>query len=492
MASDLETWNCPTCTLANEGGVTCPMCYENRPGTWPCPLCQMINLPSRAVCREDGCGGCQPAAPRADDVWKPAGAPDDVPEDPSASLRVAIEAGNVNEAERLLRLFGIGVPKEGPAPNNVVPPAGRPQAPIPVRTRSQEARIKVADEALVARMLEEEQRAQIPVRTRSQEARIKVADEALVTRMLEEEQRAQREREAAYTFTCVICLEERPVQGSFTGPGDCNHRICAECFVEMMATHINEGNVDGGSLCCSECREPYTPIAIDRSLRENGHDALAQRYLDILTDRGLRSDQDNFRCCPHPGCNLIFAWSAGDPKHYECVECKHAFCLECTAAGDDPTTGPAHPRQTCEERRAVIEEDKNAREQRLVRARNDVAALLDPKCPRCQAVFDGFEGCAALSCPRCPCRFCALCLQDCGGDAHQHVRECPQRGNAMRDDYFLKAPEMQVWQGVLVPQRRAKLERFWAGLDPAMRVQCGSDAFIQGTYRDHGLAHLLA
>ena len=45
--------------------MTCTMCYENRPGTWPCPLCQMINLPSRAVCREDGCGGCQPAAPRA-------------------------------------------------------------------------------------------------------------------------------------------------------------------------------------------------------------------------------------------------------------------------------------------------------------------------------------------------------------------------------------------------------------------------------------------
>ena len=62
----------------------------------------------------------------------------------------------------------------------------------------------------------------------------------------------------------------------------------------------------------------------------------------------------------------------------------------------------------------------------------------------------------------------------------------------MNGDYHLKAPEMQSWQGVLVPQRRAKLERFWAGLDPAMRVQCSSDAFIKGTYRDHRLAHLLA
>jgi hypothetical protein len=143
-------------------------------------------------------------------------------------------------------------------------------------------------------------------------------------------------------------------------------------------------------------------------------------------------------------------------------------------------------------RREREEAERQKRERDLVRARNDVAALLDPKCPRCQAVFDGFDGCAALYCRNCPCKFCALCLKDCGDDAHQHVRACPQRGNAMRDDYFLKAPEMQVWQSVLVPQRRAKLEQFWAGLDPAMRVQCSSDAFIKGTYRDHRLAHLLA
>ena len=161
------------------------------------------------------------------------------------------------------------------------------------------------------------------------------------------------------------------------------------------------------------------------------------------------------------------------------------------AAREDQARREEQRRQE-EQARLREEAERQKREQRLVRARNDVAALLDPKCPRCEAVFDGFDGCAALYCRNCPCQFCALCLKDCGGDAHQHVRGCPQRGNAMRDDYFLKAPEMQVWQSVLAPQRRAKLELFWAGLDPAMRVQCASDAFIQGTYRDHGLARLVA
>ena len=58
-----DSWNCLSCTLANEGGATCMVCFENRPGTWPCPLCKMINLPSRAVCRFDDCGGLQPTAP---------------------------------------------------------------------------------------------------------------------------------------------------------------------------------------------------------------------------------------------------------------------------------------------------------------------------------------------------------------------------------------------------------------------------------------------
>ena len=60
---------------------------------------------------------------------------------------------------------------------------------------------------------------------------------------------------------------------------------------------------------------------------------------------------------------------------------------------------------------------------------------------------------------------------------------------------FLKAPEMQVWQRVMCWCRSdaRKLERFCGpAWTRAMRVQCSSDAFIKGTYRDHRLAHLLA
>ncbi len=55
---------------------------------------------------------------------------------------------------------------------------------------------------------------------------------------------------------------------------------------------------------------------------------------------------------------------------------------------------------------------------------NDLSERLNLKCPRCKAVFNDYDGCDALTCavPSCRAAFCAICLQDCGQDAHAHVR----------------------------------------------------------------------
>jgi hypothetical protein len=61
----------------------------------------------------------------------------------------------------------------------------------------------------------------------------------------------------------------------------------------------------------------------------------------------------------------------------------------------------------------------------------DLTNRLNMCCPRCKAVFGDFDGCNALTCP-CGAHFCAICLQDCGADAHSHVR-------AQHGDLFNKA-----------------------------------------------------
>ena len=49
--------------------------------------------------------------------------------------------------------------------------------------------------------------------------------------------------------------------------------------------------------------------------------------------------------------------------------------------------------------------------------------VLTLHCPRCKTAFFDFDGCMALTCskPTCGCGFCAICLEDCGADAHAHV-----------------------------------------------------------------------
>jgi hypothetical protein len=49
----------------------------------------------------------------------------------------------------------------------------------------------------------------------------------------------------------------------------------------------------------------------------------------------------------------------------------------------------------------------------------EVADLLTPKCPRCQAAFIDFDGCTRLQCRRCPTQFCAFCLQDVSIRTHE-------------------------------------------------------------------------
>lgn len=332
----------------------------------------------------------------------------------------------------------------------------------------------------------------LPTRTASAERRILAEDEKFVQNLLDEERREQREREAAFPFTCNLCLEERPVQGSFTG--DCDHRICTECFVEMVETMVQEGNADEKSLCCvqPDCRRPYSVIAIEQSLRASGHVELASTFLDLRTDQGIKSDVEHFRACPHPGCNFRFAWSQGDEIEFNCPSCENAFCLECIAesAGGPPQVGPAHPGRTCAQRKAEIDADAKAKadaeERALIAVRQEVEAMMEARCPRCKTVFEGFDGCAALRCGVGSCRagFCALCFADCGDDAHDHVRTCPRRGDAMRDNWFLKEPKGPVWERVLNAQRKEKLQARMNGLDAGVKEKLAGDSFMQGVCRE--------
>uniref|UniRef100_A0A7S3AK67 RING-type domain-containing protein n=1 Tax=Haptolina ericina TaxID=156174 RepID=A0A7S3AK67_9EUKA len=88
------------------------------------------------------------------------------------------------------------------------------------------------------------------------------------------------------------------------------------------------------------------------------------------------------------------------------------------------------------------------RERRLSAARTRILEEnLTLKCPRCKQAFFDFQGCTALDCSRCSCKFCGWCLHDCGDkDAHPHVANCD-----------VKPPECDVFY----PRPLERFNRHW-------------------------------
>jgi hypothetical protein len=66
------------------------------------------------------------------------------------------------------------------------------------------------------------------------------------------------------------------------------------------------------------------------------------------------------------------------------------------------------------------------RSDRLNAIRNTlIEEVMYTRCGRCQTPFDDYDGCGALTCcnKTCAAGFCALCLIDCGTDAHPHLQQ---------------------------------------------------------------------
>ena len=77
------------------------------------------------------------------------------------------------------------------------------------------------------------------------------------------------------------------------------------------------------------------------------------------------------------------------------------------------------------EHKAFDRKEASMTNQKAVDIFNQITEELNLKCPRCETVFYDYEGCNALKCSqgKCGAAFCAICLQDCGRDAHTHVRK---------------------------------------------------------------------
>jgi hypothetical protein len=112
-----------------------------------------------------------------------------------------------------------------------------------------------------------------------------------------------------------------------------------------------------------------------------------------------------------------------------------------------------------------------------VRLRVEIIAL--PQCPRCHVAVEHVEGCAAITCknPDCGCRFCGYCLEDCGDNAHFHVKTC-QYKPAFATSNFGTLEESRVG---LRTKIKHDLTLYWNQIDdPELKREAAKNPEVAG------------
>lgn len=147
---------------------------------------------------------------------------------------------------------------------------------------------------------------------------------------------------------------------------------------------------------------------------------------------------DMVMCCPIPKCTAE-PWT----KHHVIESAKHSdagkqalrwyitkqqeLAKGLIAASQDNAKTIA--KLAAEVEAFKLKDQKELADKQVRAYRNHIVEkILCICCPRCKRAFNDFDGCFALSCcdnegkRGCMAGFCGYCLQDCGADAHEHVR----------------------------------------------------------------------
>jgi hypothetical protein len=208
---------------------------------------------------------------------------------------------------------------------------------------------------------------------------------------------------------CPICF--CPVEGARVKLG-CGHIYCEPCF----ESYIEQGNFP--LVCMAD--KCHVPIAMPklRDLVGSGFQPLMQQALDAY----VVAHPDEFRFCVSADCPQVYA--ADGARVVRCSTCCVQICTRCHVEEHDALT--------------CVEYEKSKAPTDNVR-NHIIDEFLTTRCPRCKNAFFDFDGCFSVTCgsPGCNCCFCAWCLEDCGTDAHAHVRACCHKApGATPDSYF--------------------------------------------------------
>ena len=261
------------------------------------------------------------------------------------------------------------------------------------------------------------------------------------------------------TNLCPVCFclpGEEDGDNSITL--DCKHSYCEECFNSW----IERGHRCSFPLKClaDGCNMALRVGKLKQLLGEEDFLLLLRASVDDYVNANL----NKFRFCIFPDCDGIY--NLQDQRVEQCSKCLSSICTKCNVE--------EHFGLTCSQH-LMAKLPPNRLRNKVV---NEILTL---RCPRCEQAFFDFDGCFSIKCNNCPCSFCGWCLEDCGDDAHPHVRMCKFKAKSA-DSYF--GTRKQFEEIHCIRQKR-ELDKFLGALPAAER--CTLLASLVDDLQDIGL-----
>ncbi|VUC35655.1 unnamed protein product [Clonostachys rosea] len=205
---------------------------------------------------------------------------------------------------------------------------------------------------------------------------------------------------------CPICLSEadEPIRTS------CNHTYCGLCFIDMCQAEASRPRdfcitCDGDS---GECGQTFKLTEIRNLL-------LSETFEDILEasfQSFVQRHPDQLRYCPTPDCSQVYRVTSKmkkRPSTFTCEKCLASICTACHTS---------HPGVTC----AQHQGDSSGDLQALDKVKKELGIQ---DCPRCEFSMEKTGGCNHMTCQRCSCHICWVCLAtfDQASACYDHMRK---------------------------------------------------------------------